>query len=229
MRYLPLKPRLQRLYMLTHTATDMRSHKEKRVDEDVLRHHADGEAWKEFDRTFPDFAADFRNVKLGLAINGFNPFGILNQRHSTWPIFVFSYNLLPWKCMKKEYMMMTLLITKDPGRSIDVYLQPLVDELKDLWTHIVCTYNKCTGNMFSLRAAAMWTVNDFPAYVMVSGWSIKGYMACLVCKEDVTSSWHVGKVCYLGHQRWLPWDHEWQEKDKKFDGRKSTASYFGAT
>ncbi|KAL6269216.1 hypothetical protein ACE6H2_026127 [Prunus campanulata] len=45
---------LQRLYMSTHTATDMRWHKEKRVDNDVMRHPADGEAWKEFDRTFPD-------------------------------------------------------------------------------------------------------------------------------------------------------------------------------
>ncbi|KAI5333527.1 hypothetical protein L3X38_023658 [Prunus dulcis] len=72
--------------------------------------------------------------------------------------------------------------------------------------------------MFTLRAAVMWTVNDFPAYAMVSGWSTKGYMACPVCKEDVTSGWHAGKVCYLGHRRWLPWDHEWREKDKEFDG-----------
>ncbi|KAI5339346.1 hypothetical protein L3X38_018618 [Prunus dulcis] len=72
--------------------------------------------------------------------------------------------------------------------------------------------------MFTLRAAVMWTVNDFPAYAMVSGWSTKGYMACHVCKEDVTSGWHAGKVCYLGHRRWLPWDHEWREKDKEFDG-----------
>ncbi|KAI5327061.1 hypothetical protein L3X38_026457 [Prunus dulcis] len=72
--------------------------------------------------------------------------------------------------------------------------------------------------MFTLRAAVMWTVNDFPAYAMVSGWSTKGYMACPVCKEDVTSDWHAGKVCYLGHRRWLPWDHEWREKDKEFDG-----------
>ncbi|BBG99515.1 hypothetical protein Prudu_009230 [Prunus dulcis] len=191
MRYLPLKPRLQRLYMSTHTATDMRWHKEKRVDDDVMRHPADGEAWKEFDRTFPEFAADPRNVRLGLATDGFNPYGVLNQHHSTWPIFAFPYNLPPWKCMKKEYMMMTVLITEDPGRSIDVYLRPLVDELKDLWTN---------------------------AYAMVSGWSTKGYMACPVCKEDVTSGWHAGKVCYLGHRRWLPWDHEWREKDKEFDG-----------
>ncbi|CAL9017719.1 unnamed protein product, partial [Prunus brigantina] len=218
MRYLPLKPRLQRLYMSTHTAADMRWHKEKRVDDDVMRHPADGEAWKEFDRTFPDFVADPRNVRLGLATDGFNPYGVLNQHHSTWPIFVFPYNLPPWKCMKKEYMMLTVLITEDPGRSIDVYLRPLVDELKDLWANGVRTYDKSTEKMFTLRAAVMWTVNDFPAYAMVSGWSTKGYMACPVCKEDVTSSWHAGKVCYLGHRRWLPWDHEWREKDKEFDG-----------
>ncbi|BBN67715.1 hypothetical protein Prudu_162S000300 [Prunus dulcis] len=192
------------------TATDMRWHKEKRVDDDVMRHPADGEAWKEFDRTFPEFAADPRNVRLGLATDGFNPYGVLNQHHSTWPIFVFPYNLPPWKCMKKEYMMMTVLITEDPGRSIDVYLRPLVDELKDLWTNGVRTYDKSTGKMFTLRAAVMWTVNDFPAYAMVSGWSTKGYMACPVCKEDVTSGWHA--------EKWLPWDHEWREKDKEFDG-----------
>ncbi|KAI5335048.1 hypothetical protein L3X38_025181 [Prunus dulcis] len=95
MRYLPLNPRLQRLYMSTHTATDMRWHKEKWVDDNVMWHLADGEAWKEFDQTFPQFAADPRNVRLGLATDGFNPYGVLNQHHSTWPIFVFPYNLLP--------------------------------------------------------------------------------------------------------------------------------------
>ncbi|CAL2228633.1 unnamed protein product [Prunus armeniaca] len=80
------------------------------------------------------------------------------------------------------------------------------------------TYDKSTGMMFTLRAAVMWTMNDFPAYAIVFGWSTKGYMACLVCKEDVTYGWHAGKVCYLGHQRWLSWDHEWREKDKGFDG-----------
>ncbi|KAI5350621.1 hypothetical protein L3X38_003512 [Prunus dulcis] len=204
--------------MLTHTATDMRWHKEKRVDDDVMRHPADGMAWKEFDRTFLEFAADPRNMRLGLATDGFNPYGVLNQHHSTWPIFVFPYNLPPWKCMKKEYMMMTVLITEDPGRSIDVYLRPLVDELKDLWTNGVRTYDKSTGKMFTLRAAVMWIVNDFPAYAMVFGWRTKGYMACPVCKEDVTSGWHAGKVCYLGHRRWFPWNHEWREKDKEFDG-----------
>ncbi|KAM1562805.1 hypothetical protein ACFX10_037291 [Malus domestica] len=97
MHYLPLKPRLQQLYMSMHTAIDMIWHKEKSVDDDVMRHLADGEAWKEFDQTFLKFYVDSRNVRLRLAIDGFNLFEALNL----WPIFVFSYNLPPWKCMKK--------------------------------------------------------------------------------------------------------------------------------
>ncbi|XP_050109451.1 uncharacterized protein LOC126588404 [Malus sylvestris] len=222
MRYLPLKPRLQRLYMSMHTLTDMRWHKEGRVNDDVTRHPADGEAWKDFDRMYPDFAADPRNVRLGLATEGFNPFGVLDQTHNTWPVVVFPYNLPPWKCMKKEYMMLTLLIGEDPGKSIDVYLRPLVDELKDLWENGVRTYDKYTGQMFTMRAVVMWTVNDFPAYAMVSGWMTKGYMACPICKENVTSSWHARKVCYLGHRRWLPLDNEWRQNDKAFHGTKET-------
>ena len=52
--------------MSMHTATDMRWHKEERVNDDVMRHLADGEAWKEFDRMYLDFAADSRNVRLDL-------------------------------------------------------------------------------------------------------------------------------------------------------------------
>ena len=79
-------------------------------------HPADGEACKQLDQTFPEFVADPWNVRLGLATYGFNMFGVLNKHHSTWPIFIFPYNLPPWKCMKKEYTMMTFLITEDTGR-----------------------------------------------------------------------------------------------------------------
>ena len=47
--------------------------------------------------------------------------------------------------------MMTLLITEDPGRSINVYLRSLVDKLKDLWTNNVRTYDMCIGKMFTLQ------------------------------------------------------------------------------
>ena len=39
-----------------------------------MSHLADGEEWQDFDRVYPDFANDPRNIRLGLATDGFNPF-----------------------------------------------------------------------------------------------------------------------------------------------------------
>ncbi|KAF7129367.1 hypothetical protein RHSIM_Rhsim10G0071900 [Rhododendron simsii] len=62
LRYLPLTPRLQRLYYCKKTAPDMRLHKYKHVDDEELRHPADGQEWKDFDEHFPDFASEPRNT-----------------------------------------------------------------------------------------------------------------------------------------------------------------------
>ncbi|XP_039118420.1 uncharacterized protein LOC120254382 [Dioscorea cayenensis subsp. rotundata] len=80
LRYFPVIPRLQRLFMSKKTATDMRWHKEKRVNNDtIMQHPADSKAWKHLDEEFPWFAEDYRNVRLGLAIDGFNPFGNISK------------------------------------------------------------------------------------------------------------------------------------------------------
>ncbi|KAA0040340.1 hypothetical protein E6C27_scaffold460G00450 [Cucumis melo var. makuwa] len=49
--------------------------------DDVLRHPADAKGWKHFDSEFPDFASDPRNVHLGLASDGFNPFGQMSTSY----------------------------------------------------------------------------------------------------------------------------------------------------
>ncbi|KAI5323895.1 hypothetical protein L3X38_032968 [Prunus dulcis] len=73
--------------------------------------------------------------------------------------------------------MMTLVIPgpKAPSKDIDVYLRLLVDELKELWEQGVPTYDKFTNSGFTLRAAIMWTINDFPAYGKFSGLSTTGF------------------------------------------------------
>ncbi|KAL8105340.1 hypothetical protein AgCh_029216 [Apium graveolens] len=72
---------------------------------------------------------------LGIDSDGFNPFGTMSGSHSTWPVVVVNYNLPPWLNMKPENLILSTLIPgpTDPGNSIDVYLQPLVEELKELW------------------------------------------------------------------------------------------------
>ncbi|GKD43116.1 hypothetical protein Tco_1267761 [Tanacetum coccineum] len=141
----------------------------------------------DFDTKYPDFAAEPRNVRLELAADGFNPFGNLSQSYSMWPVILTTYNLPPWLCMKESSFMLTLLIPgpKSPGKDIDVYLRPLIDDLKVLWAKPgVETIDVATGLKFNMRAMFLWTINDFPARSSLFGWSGQGYKACPTCNED---------------------------------------------
>ncbi|KAL0307869.1 UNVERIFIED_CONTAM: hypothetical protein Sangu_3007200 [Sesamum angustifolium] len=101
----------------------------------VMCHPSDAEAWKHFDDTHPDFATEPRNVRLGLCADGFAPHGQYGKSYSSWPVIITPYNLPSWMCMKPEYMFLSLIIPgpANPKRLIDVYLQPLIQELVQLW------------------------------------------------------------------------------------------------
>ena len=64
-------------------------------EEGTLIHSSDVEAWKHFDKTYPVFAAESRNVRLGLCTDGFSPFSQFGSKYSSWPIIVTPYNLPP--------------------------------------------------------------------------------------------------------------------------------------
>ncbi|XP_073003919.1 uncharacterized protein [Typha latifolia] len=136
LHYFPLANRLQRLFMSPITAKDMIWYSVDRSTSlyRVMAHPANSQAWKTFDVIHPTFASDNRNVRLGLATYGFNPFGSMSISYSTWPVVLIAYNLPPWLCMKQPYIMLTLLIPgpKAHRNDIDIYLQPLVEELKQL-------------------------------------------------------------------------------------------------
>ncbi|XP_060673886.1 uncharacterized protein LOC132804022 [Ziziphus jujuba] len=221
LRYFPITPRLQRLFTSRHTAIDMRWPKEKRPNTNgVLRHPAYGEAWKHFDEQYPIFAMDPRNVRLGATTDGFNPFSNMSTSYSMWPVMLVPYNLPPWKCMKETFSMMSLLIPgpTTPGKDIDVYLRPMIDELKDLWTNGVTTYDISKKERFTMHVAVLWTIHDFPAYGTLSRWSIKGYKACPTCNEDTSSQALKSKICYMGHRRYLSINHAWRN-NRQYDGK----------
>ncbi|KAF7150380.1 hypothetical protein RHSIM_Rhsim02G0158700 [Rhododendron simsii] len=224
LRYFPVKQKLRRFFGSRKIAEDMTWHKDKRVEEEgVMRHPADSLTWKDFDQKHESFASDPRNVRLGLASDGFNPYGNMSNSYSVWPVILVPYNLPPWKCMKDPFFMLTLLIPgrKSPGVDIDVFLRPLIDELKELWSIGVDTYDAVTKQIFQLRAALLWTINDLPAYANLSGWSTKGKLACPNCNEDASHQYlHNGKkTCYMGHSRFLPMDHPMRKSNHTFDGK----------
>nr|GEY33549.1 hypothetical protein [Tanacetum cinerariifolium] len=135
LRYFSIIPRLQCLYKSSYTAKEMTWHATRKcMEPGKMQHPVDGRAWKNFDTKYLDFEKKPRNVRLGLAADGFNPFGNLSQSYSMWPVILTTYNLPPWLCMKESSFMLTLLICgpKSSNKDINVYLRPLIDDLKDL-------------------------------------------------------------------------------------------------
>ncbi|GJZ70297.1 hypothetical protein Tco_0633847 [Tanacetum coccineum] len=127
LRYFPIIPRLQRLYKSSHTAKDMIWHATGKCTgiywtdlwkKGMMNHPCDVAAWKYFDMMKPEFSGDARNVRLGLAADGFNPFGMMSQTYSMWPVILTSIQ--------------THQAPKSPAKDIDVYLQPLIKELQEL-------------------------------------------------------------------------------------------------
>ena len=207
LRWFPVKPRLLRLFMCSKTENLMRWHFDQRTDDGYLRHPADAHAWKDFDALHKNFSREPHNIRFGLASDGFNPFRSMNVTYSTWPVVLTINNWPPWLCMEQHSFMLSLLIPspESSGEKIDVFLQPLIDELIDLWVNGLQTYDANAKNSFKLQAALLWTINDFPAYGMLSGWSVRGKFACPTSGFGTCSKWleNGGKYCFMGHRRFF--------------------------
>ena len=135
-----------------------------------------------------------------------------------------TYNLPPWLCMAKENIMLTLLIPgpKQPGNDIDVYLQPLIEDLQELWNNGVEVYDAVNKSMFNLKAILMWTINDFLAYGNSVGCATKGKVAAPICSINTCSQWlnHSKKIVHMGHRRFLSSDYPFRIKRSWFDGKQ---------
>ena len=225
MFYLPIIPRLKRLFASMHMAGHITWHYYNKTDSEVMRHPCDGVAWQHFDAVHPDFAKDPCNVRLGLCSDGFTAYSTASARpYSFWPIIVTPYNLPPEMCMTKPYMFLSCIVPgpSNPTDGIDVFLQPLVDDLRRLWVGEL-TYDIAKKENFTLRAALMWTINDFPAYGMLSGWSTHGRLACPHCMEDTKAFYlkNGGKNSWFDcHRCFTPGNHEFWRKRNRF--RKDT-------
>ncbi|GLT31353.1 hypothetical protein SLA2020_060950 [Shorea laevis] len=165
----------------------MKWHEEGCTKDGLMRHPADSPGWKHLDSQYPKFSIDPHNVRLGLASDSFNPFGMMIVSHSTWPVILILYNLPPWLCMKQPNCILTLLIPgpKSLGNKIDVYLQPLIE--KELWDEGLKTYDVFVNQSFLMRAVVLWTISDFPGLSSLSRCSARRMYACPYCGFDTKS------------------------------------------
>ena len=77
-----------------------------------------------------------------------------------------------------------------------------------------------------MHAALLWSINDFPAYGDISGWSTKSALACPPYNYDRQSCWlrYGRKFSYIGHRRFLDSDHKFHKQKQSFDGHIDTRS-----
>ena len=223
----PIIPRLQRMFRNPSISKLMVWHAANRSNrpggDGLVRHLCDSKAWHHFEENVdPSFVAEPRNVHFALAADGVNPYKQNRSLWSTWPVLLLNYNLLPWLSTKKFFIMLALLIPRKESVTsdvFDVYLEPLVEELLELWAGVPaydCTTN-AGSKAFQLQAMVIWTMHDFPGYGTIGEFAHQGFAACSWCGAELGAehSTKLRKCTFGSTRRWLPEDHPYRSEGMK--------------
>jgi hypothetical protein len=134
-------------------------------DANIISHPVDVESWHTLDYFILDFATDPRSVRLGLSMDGFQPYSFDSTTYSCWLVFMMPYNLLPNKCLKEGFIFVAHVILgpKELKKKRNIFLRPLMEERKELW-HGVEVYDSQMKCGFNLRAAYLWSIYDYLVY-----------------------------------------------------------------
>ena len=233
-RYFPVIPRLKRMFRSLEQAIAMTWWALQQFDGPTMRHVSQSKQWEFINNRFRhEFGMEDRNVRLGLVADGINPSGDKRSVYSLWPVLLLNYNIPPWLSTKKYFMMLAILIPGPrsvTGEQFDVFLDPLIDELLELWHHgVYCrdVSNYKRSSHFVMRAMVIWTVGDYPAYGMMAGTVTKGFVGCTVCGEGFRSRrskvLHKNVFCNCA-RRWLPDRHPLREDTTNFEGPEHRAA-----
>ncbi|XP_076939625.1 uncharacterized protein LOC143608486, partial [Bidens hawaiensis] len=191
-----------------------------------LKYYVDGfHTWVAIDDIYKFIKQDPRSLRLGIAADGVDV-NRGNRHHSVWPGLAVIYNLPPWLCMKRKFIMLSLLISGTPGNDIDVFLAPLIEDLQQLFDTGVETYDAYARERFTLHVVVLWTINDYPALGTLCGCPYSGFFVCVVCGME-TSCVRLRRSNnqrYGGHKRYLPYDHPFRKQRKGFDGTQECRS-----
>ena len=110
--------------------------------------------------------------------------------------------------------MLSMMISgpRQAGNDIDVYLSPLIEDLKKLWDEGSLVFDGFQNETFQMCAMLFCTINDFPACGNLSGYSVKGHRACPIYEEDTSyiQLKHGRKTVYTRHRCFLKPHHRYR-------------------
>ena len=102
LRHFPLIPRLKRMFRTPAISKLMLWHAKNKSTDGLVRHPCDSKAWRHVNEVIDcSFGNDDRNIHLGLAVDGVNPFKLQRCSWSTWLEMLLNYNIPPWLSTKK--------------------------------------------------------------------------------------------------------------------------------
>jgi hypothetical protein len=217
--HFPIILRLHRMFRSPVISSMLKWHFRNKSSNEIMKSVVDSPAWKHVD-LYPHFAEKENRLRFGLSLDGVNPHKLNSTSHSTWLVLLLIYNLPPFLVTKRFFITLSILISgkeSPTSKNIDVFLQPLVEELQELWIGIDAQdFSKPHGQRwFKMCGLLLWTISDFPAYGLISGLCTKGYRACPVCGPNTDSRGtkcgtlkenneaRGSKIIYGGARRWL--------------------------
>jgi hypothetical protein len=123
---------------------------------------------KHTEDTWPNkFKDEVRSLRLSIFMDVFNPYSLQNTNYYVWLVVVINNNIsAPWFSMKNEHLMLSLkVLGRRQVKRMDIYLQPLIDQFKQLWEGIHVYYVSRTILMecyFMLYGICAYTMHDYP-------------------------------------------------------------------
>ena len=78
--------------------------------DDVIRMPADGYDFRDMEEKWPHFKEEPCNLRIYLAADGVNSFSQMKSIYMVWNIFVINNNIPPWLSIKREHIMLSMII-----------------------------------------------------------------------------------------------------------------------
>ena len=85
-------------------------HSRNKSEYDVIRMPTDGTNFRDVEEKWPHFKEEPCNLMISLAADGVNPFAQMKSIYMVWPIFVINNNIPPWFPIKREHIMLSMII-----------------------------------------------------------------------------------------------------------------------
>lgn len=213
--YLPLKPRLQRMFGNSNIAKVLQSH--ATVHQNCMHDIHDSPCWAKAYSDDGVFKGDARGVSLSLCTDGVNPFAHNKVVYSMWPIMLTLLNL-PRRIRHQFGSILLIGIVPSNGsqepKSLNPYLEVMVDEILELSCSTI--YDAYKEAPFICKTEILLHVLDYPGIgkvlsVVGSG----GINGCMFCDIHGSRNEELNKTVYLQNRRFLH-DASPLRKDKEY-------------